>query len=580
MYYSQFFIPTRKDIPKDASLKSHEYLIRAGYIQQLGSGIYSFLPIAKRVLDNIQRIVKEEMDRSGALDVMLGFVTPRTLWEKSGRVHKYGKELLQFSDRKDAQFVLGPTHEEAVTEMVKANIKSYKQLPINLYQINIKFRDEIRPRFGLMRAREFIMKDAYSFHKDKSDLQREFDVMEQCYRRIFKRLGLDFCVVHADSGAIGGSGSKEFMVLADSGEDTLVLCQKCDYSANIEAAKRTKILAPALPPEAEFAKFSTPNINTIDLLAQFFRIDAYYTIKAVVKKAIFEKHEELAFFFLRGCDNLDETKALNASKALALSDASSEEIKNIGLFPGYIGPYALRHITKTELVFFDNDLYDAKHLVCGANENDYHFVGVDLSRFEGLVYKDIAEVQEGNLCAHCGGNLYYKKGIEVGHIFQLGTRYSKPLEATFLDENGHSSFFEMGCYGLGITRVLAASIEQNHDEKGIIWHPQVAPFFLSIIVSNVKEEQQTKTAVMIYKHLSQRKIDVLLDERNERFGVKMADFELSGIPFALIVGKGIADGNVEWISRKHNSRSILSISKVVEYVQDIVDSVFADVSLV
>lgn len=578
MRYSRFFAPTRKDVPKDVTLKSHEYLIRAGYIQQLGSGVYSFLPPAKRVLDKIRAIVKDEMDKTGALEVVLGFVTPSALWEESGRIHKYGEELLRFKDRKEAEFVLGPTHEEAAVAMVRASVKSYKQLPLHIYQIHLKFRDEIRPRFGLMRAREFVMKDGYSFHKDKADLLREFAAMESCYRTIFARLGLEFRVVEADSGAIGGSGSKEFMVLADSGEDTLVLCQNCDYAANIEAAKRAKLPIPSVPPEAAFAKFHTPDVTTIEKLATFFRIDSYFTIKAVVKKAIFEKGESLAFFFLRGCDNLDETKALNATGALSLADASAEEIAAVGLFAGFIGPYALKHITKSELIFFDSDLLDATNLICGANERDYHFVGVDLGNFEGLDYRDLAEIREGNACAHCGGRLYYKKGIEVGHIFQLGTRYSKPLGASFLDENAQAQFFEMGCYGLGITRILAASIEQHHDEKGIVWNPQIAPFALCIVVSNAKDSEQMRIANELYAALCALHIDVLFDEREERFGAKMADFELGGIPFALIVGKGIVEGNVEWIVRQNNSRDVIPIAKVVEHVQGIFGLGFSHLS--
>lgn len=580
MRYSRFFAPTRKDVPKDATLKSHEYLIRAGYIQQLGSGVYSFLPPAKRVLDKICAIVKDEMDKTGALEVVLGFVTPSALWEKSGRIHKYGKELLQFKDRKEAAFVLGPTHEEAAVTMVSASVKSYKQLPLHIYQIHLKFRDEIRPRFGLMRAREFVMKDGYSFHKDKADLLREFATMEDCYRKIFTRLGLEFRVVEADSGAIGGSGSKEFMVLANSGEDTLVLCQNCDYAANIEAAKRAKLTIPTLPPEATFAKFQTPNIATIESLAAFFRIDSYFTMKAVVKKAIFENHQSLAFFFLRGCDNLDATKALNATNALALADVSSEEIAQAGLFVGFIGPYSLKHITQSNLIFFDSDLHDAKHLICGANEKDYHFVGVDLSTFEGLDYRDLAEIQEGNKCVHCGGELHYKKGIEVGHIFQLGTRYSKPLEASFLDENAQAQFFEMGCYGLGITRILAASIEQSHDSKGIVWNPQIAPFALCIIVSNTKDSEQMRVGEQLYAELCARGFEVLFDERSERFGAKMADFELGGIPFALIIGKAVVEGNVEWITRKHDSREVIPIAKVVEYVQSTLGHGFTHLSAV
>lgn len=551
MRFSRFFAPTLKEAPKDAVLKSHEYLIRGGFIQQVGSGIYNFLPLGKRVMDRIRHIIKEEMDNAGAQEVMLGFVTPADLWRESGRLEKYGKELLRFKDRKENEFVLGPTHEEMVVELAKGYVKSYKQLPLHLYQIHLKFRDERRPRFGLMRGREFVMKDGYSFHANEEDLGREFDLMEATYRRIFTRLGLDFRVVEADSGAIGGSGSKEFMVLADSGEDTIAVCDSCEYAANIEAATRKPKASQESAPVASLAKFKTPDVKSIEALAEFFKVDSYYTLKVVAKRALFDEgRSELAFFFLRGSDTLQETKACNAIGANELVDVSEEELRKVGLEPGFIGPYALKNITDSECIIFDSELREASGLIAGANERDYHFVGVDLGTFEGLVYKDIVQVEEGDSCPCCGGRLHYRKGIEVGHIFKLGTRYSEPLGATFLNHEGKSQPFVMGCYGIGVSRLLAAVIEQNHDEKGCIWTRETTPFEVVIIVSNAKDSEQMSYAVGLYEALQKAGIAVILDDREERYGSKMADFELIGIERAIIVGKGLAQGQVELIERR------------------------------
>lgn len=570
MRFSKLFIPTFKESPKDVVLKSHEYLIRGGFIQQIGSGIYNFLPLGKRVLDKVRQIVKEEMDNAGANEVTLGFVTPATLWQKSGRFERYGKELLRFKDRKDNDFVLGPTHEEVVTELVKANIKSYKQLPLHLYQINLKFRDEMRPRFGLMRAREFIMKDGYSFHANTEDLKREFDLMEATYSRIFTRLGLDFRAVLADSGAIGGSGSKEFMVLANSGEDTICVCDSCSYGANLEAATRIPKIPQTQAPEAAFAKFHTPNIKSIEDLSAFFKIETFWTLKAIVKKALFDGGKSaLVYFFLRGSDNLNETKALNAILgANELLDASEEEIRVAGLTPGFIGPFALRNLTASPYIYFDKELENAKNLICGANELDYHFVGVDLGTFEGLEFRDLVEVQEGDLCPMCGdsekenfkgGKLFFTKGIEAGHIFQLGTKYSSAMEANFLDEEGKAQPLIMGCYGIGISRLLSAIIEQHHDERGMIWTHSTAPFGVEIIVSNIKDTEQMQIGTRLYEALKNAGIECLLDDRSERYGAKIADFELIGIPFGIVVGKSLEKGEIELIRRENLSKESLKI---------------------
>lgn len=554
MRMSKFFTPTLKEVPKDAVLKSHIYLMRGGFIHQIGSGIYNFLPLGKIVVDKIKMIVQKEMNTAGANEIVMGFLTPATLWEKSGRYEQYS-ELAVFKDRKGAELILGPTHEECVTEIAKTYIKSYKQLPINLYQIHLKFRDEMRPRFGLLRGREFIMKDAYSFHADTECLNKEFENMRETYKRIFSALGLDFRIVEADSGAIGGSGSREFMVLADCGEDTLVTCSACEYASNIEAAKRKPKTCDEIPPQATSAyhKFPTPNVRTIDDLSQFFKVNTYFLIKAVVQKVIFKEKEEIAIFFMRGKDKLESTKAINAiksidSEALEVREAEIEFLEKHKLPQGSIGPIHLRNITNSRFIFFDEELRDSEDLICGANEHEFHYVGVNLAEFKDIEYRDLVEVQEGDLCVKCGSALQYKKGIEVGHIFKLGEKYSKPMEAQFLDNNGKSKDFIMGCYGIGITRLVSAILEQKADDKGCIWG-NVAPFKLDIIISNIKDEAQVSFAESVYKQCNELGLEVILDDRNERFGSKITDFELIGFEYALIVGKKLSENKIELIKR-------------------------------
>lgn len=542
MRFSNLLIPTLKEVPNDATLASHIYLLRGGFIQGVGSGLYNFLPLGKIVLDKVRSVVKEELDAVNAQEVSLGFVTPASMWRESGRFEKYGKELLRFKDRKDNDFVLGPTHEEMMVNLVKQTVKSYKQLPLNLYQINLKFRDEIRPRFGLMRGREFLMKDGYSFHVNEEDMRREFALMEETYKRIFTRLGLEFRVVEADSGAIGGSGSKEFMVLANSGEDTIVVCENCEYGANIEAAIRADVVCTDTAPDALFAKFNTPNIKTIDDLSEFFKVNPYYIVKTVVMRALYDEGKsEIVLFVLRGSDILEETKACNAVKANELVEVSQEELSEIGLVAGYMGAVELGVDIK---IIADNSLKNATNMICGANVENYHFVGASSEQMTAS-YHDISAVLEGDVCSCCGGRLTYTKGIEVGHIFQLGTRYSEPLKAEFLNENGKTQPFVMGTYGIGVSRLLAAIIEQHHDEKGCIWTKESSPFDIHIIVSNSKDENQTNYANSIYDELKYANISVLLDDRKERFGFKMKDCELIGIPNILIVGQKLDDGIVE-----------------------------------
>ena len=504
MRFSRLLIPTTKETPNDATLASHIYLIRGGFIQSVGgSGLYNFLPLGKKILDKVHAVVKDELDKAGCQEVSLSFVTPASLWEESGRLEKYGKELLRFKDRKNNDFILGPTHEEMMVNLVRQTVKSYKQLPLNVYQINLKFRDEIRPRFGLMRGREFLMKDAYSFHTSTEDMQREFALMEETYKKIFTRLGLEFRVVDADSGAIGGSGSKEFMVLADSGEDTIVVCPDCEYGANIEAA---------------VAKPKSYDVST--------------QVKVVTMKALYDEGvTKVVHFALPSSVELQEVKACNAVNANELVEHEDTD-------------------TIVTLVI------------------DSALEGVDSLIAEDKSYADISAVQEGDSCTTCGGALRYTKGIEAGHIFQLGTQYSEPLGANFLDENGKAQPMVMGTYGIGVSRLLAAIIEQNHDDKGCIWTKESAPFDLQIIISNIKDDEQVTLGEKLYEVMLAKGVDVLLDERKDRFGAKMKDYELLGVPHAVVIGKNLADGVVEFISRNGMEKEEVSVAEIVDFLSE------------
>lgn len=566
MRRSRAFIPTTKEAPSDATLISHIYLSRAGFISQVASGLYNYMPLAKRVIKKIENIINEEMSCVSAQEVELSFVTPAELWQKSGRIEKFGKELLRFRDRKENLFVLGPTHEEMMVDMVRNRITSYKQLPINLYQIKIKFRDEARPRFGLMRGREFIMKDGYSFHATTEDLDREYDAMEKAYKRILKRLGLDFRVVEADSGAIGGSGSKELMVIADSGEDTIAMCGKCKYAANIEAAKKGRGYNPPEVPGVEFKKFRTPDIKSIDDLSSYLEVDTYYTVKCVAKKVVYEDVTEIVLFFMRGTHNLQEAKAINATDALEILDVSEEELKAIGLVPGFIGPLdqdKAKHV-------IDNDLKYADEMICGANELDYHYLGVDMAILsEVAYYEDITEVNEGDMCPKCCGKLKLTKGIEVGHIFKLGTTYSSALKAEFLDENGKAKPFEMGTYGMGVSRLVAATIEQHHDEFGCIWTKATAPYMVNIMISNIKDTAQFELGEELYSNLQESGVEVVLDDRKERFGFKMKDAELIGFPYTIIIGKELANGLVQIYNRKTKEKTSVNKDEILTKIMEL-----------
>lgn len=564
MKFSKFYAISTKENPKDATLPSHIFLVKGAFVEQIGSGLYNFLPLGKRVLDKIKNIIKEEMDKAGALEVNLSFNTPAELWRESGRFNVFGKELLRFKDRKENDFVLGPTHEEAMVALVRNKINSYKQLPLHLYQIGLKFRDEARPRFGLLRCREFLMKDGYSFHASEADLDKEFNLMHETYSKILTRLGLEFRAVEADSGAIGGSGSKEFMVLAKNGEDDILLCEHCDYAANIEAAKRAKKSCEDERPEADFAtQFHTPNVKTIEELADFFKINPYYTIKAVAKKAIYENEEKIIVFFIRGDDELQEVKALNAANALELVDVSEEELEKAGLVPGFIGFVGLNGVD----FYIDHELENETNMIIGANKKDYHLVGINVVNLNKERFKDLVAVKEHDLCPKCQHKLKQSKGIEVGHIFKLGNKYSKAMNASYLDENGKAQFFTMGCYGMGVSRLVAVAIEASHDEKGCIWNKTLAPFVLDIIVSNIKDTKAMEFAEQIYTHFKDK--EILFDDRNERFGVKINDFELMGFPYALVIGKGLENDEVELIHRNTLEKQVLKTQEVISHLEKI-----------
>jgi len=565
MRFSKAYIPTTKEAPKDAQLPSHIYLSRAGFVTQVAAGLYNFLPMGKRVLRKIETIINEEMAACDAQEVDLSFVTPAELWEESGRIEKFGKELLRFRDRKENLFVLGPTHEEMMVNIVRNRVTSYKQLPLNLYQIKTKFRDEARPRFGLMRGREFVMKDGYSFHSSNEDLDREFDAMEAAYKRILERLGLEFRIVEADSGAIGGTGSKELMVLAGSGEDTLAVCDSCEYGANVEAARRAPRSIIPEAPQADFARFKTPNVKSIEDLSNFFHVDPYYTLKAVVQRAVYTEGSELVCFFIRGCDELQEVKARNSVGAIDLVDATEAELIEIGLVPGFIGPLDQDKIR----IVMDNDTKEGSSMICGANEADFHFVGVDLSVMNEAHFADLVSVQEGDGCPHCGGKILHTKGIEVGHIFKLGTVYSAPLKAEFLDENGRSQPFIMGTYGMGVSRLVAAVIEQHHDEKGCIWTHATAPYLVNVMVSNIKEESHMAYAEDLYASLQSRGIEAMLDDRKERFGFKMSDAELIGFPYTVIVGKELENGSVQIMVRATREMITVDAADVLSKIEEL-----------
>ena len=552
MRASRFLFATLRETPNDAEVISHQLMLRAGMIRKLASGLYTWLPMGVRVLNKVEAIVREEMNRAGALETFMPVTQPASLWEESGRYVQYGPELLRFNDRHTNPFVLGPTHEEVITDLARNELKSYKQLPINFYQIQTKFRDEVRPRFGVMRSREFIMKDAYSFHVDQASLQETYDVMYETYCRIFSRLGLDFRPVQADTGSIGGSGSHEFHVLASSGEDDIAFSTESDYAANIEMAEAILVGERAAPTQA-LEIVDTPNQKTIADVSTFLNTDPAHSVKALLVQGIADEkgHSPVIALFLRGDHELNEIKAeKHPLIAAPLTFATEEQIAALGLTAGFIGPQGL--VEKGLTVIVDRAASVLSDFVAGANEADKHATGVNWERDASFteVY-DLRNVVEGDPSPDGKGSLQIKRGIEVGHIFQLGKKYSEALGCKVLGEDGKPLTVTMGCYGIGVTRVIASAIEQNYDEKGIIWPAAIAPFEVAIVPMNAHKSPRTlEAAEALYIELQAQGFDVLLDDRNERPGVKFSDLELTGIPHRIMIGeKGLDAGTFEYKGR-------------------------------
>jgi prolyl-tRNA synthetase len=565
MRTSQFLIATQKENPADAEIVSHRLMLRAGLIRKLAAGLYTWLPLGLRVLRKVETIVREEMDRSGAQEVSMPVVQPAELWEESGRWEQYGPELLRIRDRHERDFCLGPTHEEVITALVRDEVKSYRQLPINLYQIQTKVRDEIRPRFGIMRSREFVMKDAYSFHVDQASLQTTYDVMHATYTRIFTRLGLAFRPVIADTGSIGGSGSHEFHVLAGSGEDAIAFSDSSDYAANVEMAEA---LAPACErpaPGAEMARVDTPGVGSIEELAAFLSVDSSTCLKTLVVNG--EEAGSLVALVLRGDHQLNAIKAAKlpgVSAPLQMADETAVR-DACGAGFGSLGPVGL-----SLPVIVDRSAAVLADFTCGANEDGVHLTGVNWERdCPAGETADLRDVVEGDPSPDGRGRLLIRRGIEVGHIFQLGTKYSEPMGASVLDEHGKSLAMTMGCYGIGVTRIVAAAIEQNHDDNGIIWPAAMAPFQLAVVPLNMqKSAAVAECAEALYSSLREAGVEVLLDDRNERPGVKFADMELIGIPHRIVIGdRALAEDNIEYKGRNDDEPVLVRRDAVLDFLR-------------
>ena len=540
MKMSNMLITTLREVPAEAEIESHKLMLRSGMIRKMAAGVYNYMPLGLKVLKKVEDIVREEMNAAGAQEFLASAMIPAELWQESGRWDLYGGELFRFKDRGNRDFCLGPTHEEVFTDIAKNTIKSYKQLPLNLYQIQTKYRDERRPRFGVMRSREFVMKDAYSFDKDQEGLDLVFDKMHDAYVKIFNRCGLDAKCVQADSGAIGGSNSAEFMVKSEVGEDDVVFCTKCDYAANIE-----KAISVAEKQEKqeikELNKIETPDVRSIEDLVKFFNTDE----KNFAKTILFNADGKIIAVMVRGDREINDVKVGNASGGdiVSLELASAEEVQNAtGAAVGFAGPVGI----KCDILLVDEEVANMYNFIVGANETGYHLENVNYGRdFEGVI-GDYRNVTEGEKCPCCGAPITIARGTEVGHIFKLGTKYSKAMNANFIDENGKEQPFVMGCYGIGVTRTMASIIEQHHDENGIVWPLSVAPYHVSVIPVNSKDEEQNKIASEIYEKLLSMGVETLLDDRNERPGVKFKDSELMGIPMRITVGKKITDGEIEF----------------------------------
>ena len=553
MRASRFLFATLRETPNDAEVISHQLMLRAGMIRKLASGLYTWLPMGVRVLNKVEAIIHEEMNRAGSLEVLMPVTQPSSLWEESGRFVQYGPELLRFKDRHNNDFVLGPTHEEVITDLARNELKSYKQLPANFYQVQTKFRDEIRPRFGVMRSREFIMKDAYSFHIDQDSLQETYDTMYDAYCRIFSRLGLDFRPVQADTGSIGGSGSHEFHVLASSGEDDIAFSTESDYAANVEMAEAVLVGERAAPTQ-ELKLVDTPNQKTIADVSTFLNTDTKASVKALLVQGVADENGNVPVvaLFLRGDHELNEIKAeKHAAIAAPLTFATEEQIAALGLTTGFIGPQGL--VEKGLTVIVDRAASVLSDFVAGANQADKHATGVNWERDAQYTEAyDLRNVVEGDVSPDGKGTLQIKRGIEVGHIFQLGKKYSEALGCKVLGKDGKPTVVTMGCYGIGVTRVVASAIEQNFDDKGIIWPLAIAPFEVAIVPMNAHKSPRTlEAAESLYAELQAAGYDVILDDRDERPGVKFSDLELNGIPHRIVIGeKGLDAGTFEYKGRR------------------------------
>lgn len=569
MRTSHFLVATQKETPADAEVVSHQLMLRAGLIRKLAAGMYTWLPLGLRVLRKVEAIVREEMNSAGAQEVCMPVVQPAELWQESGRWEQYGPELLRIQDRHERDFCLGPTHEEVITALVRDEIKSYKQLPLNLYQIQTKVRDEIRPRFGIMRSREFLMKDAYSFHTDQASLQATYDAMFTAYSNIFTRLGLTFRPVIADTGSIGGSASHEFHVLASSGEDAIAFSESGDYAANVEMAEAVAPAGERAAPGGDMEKVATPDAKTIDAVAKLLSLDATQCIKTLIVNGIEEG--ELVALVLRGDHQLNTIKAeKHPAVAAPLTMADEKAIREAcGASPGSLGPVGMKLP-----VLVDRSAAQLADFCCGANEDGYHFTHVNWERDcpDGEIV-DLREVQAGDPSPDGKGVLQIKRGIEVGHIFQLGTKYSEAMKAQVLDENGKNVTMTMGCYGIGVTRIVAAAIEQNHDDRGIIWPEQMAPFQLAIVPLNMqKSDAVADCANRLYDELVAAGVEVLMDDRNERPGVKFADMELMGIPHRVVIGdRALAEGNLEYKGRSDEDSQLVPQGEIVAFLQNTLD---------
>lgn len=562
MRVSKLYAPTLREVPAEAEVVSHQLMLRAGFMRKAAGGIYTYLPLAWRVLKKIERIVREEMDAKGSQELLMPIVQPAEIWQESGRWDVYGAEMFRLQDRHNRCFCLGPTHEEMVTTLIRGDVRSYRQLPLSVYQIQNKYRDERRPRFGLMRGREFIMKDAYSFDRDEAGLDKSYQDMYDAYTNIFTRCGLNFRPVEADSGAIGGSGSHEFMVIADSGEAEIVFCTSCDYAANVEKAELFPLEAQE---EAMLTKEEvvTPDCKTIADVCAYLKLPVDHSVKAVA----YNSEKGLILCFVRGDHEVNEIKVINTCGVIDLEMATEEQLAAAGTVGGYMGPVGIDN--KKVIVVVDATVMKMHNVCCGANKEGYHFINVNPGRdFTPTYVADIRLIQEGDPCPHCGGEVSKARGIEVGQVFKLFTKYSSALKATYLDENGKEQPMVMGCYGVGVSRTMAAAIEQNYDDNGIIWPIEIAPYHVLVVAVNTKDEASAAKAEEIYMQLKKVGLETVIDDRNERPGVKFKDADLIGYPLRVVVGpKTLTEGKLEVKIRK--TGEIIYLPLDGDYVQDI-----------